>query len=151
MLGNLVLLGTRVVNRRREEEDEYIGRGGNLGMGNPFTHIPLGATKAEFQVATRQDSINEFEFWVMNQPDILAKVDKLRGKRLGCYCHPLPCHGTVYVLLVATYTWMRESFGIEPKPQTAEGRKEIREHYYSLKTMVENSFGLPSCLLDKAA
>lgn len=143
---NLELLGTRVVNRRREEEDEYIGRGGNLGMGNPFTHIPLGATKAKFQASCRQQSIDKFEDWVFDQAEILANIDQLRGKRLGCYCHPLPCHGTVYVLLVGTYVWMRESFGIEPKFQNKNGRDEIRTYYESLKQMIQQGTALPECL-----
>lgn len=143
---NLELLGTRVVNRRREEEDIYIGRGGSLDLGNPFTHIPLGATKAQFQVESRQESIDKFEGWVFDHPEILAKIDQLRGKRLGCYCHPLPCHGSVYVLLVATYVWMRDSFGIEPKFYTEEGRQEIRGYYNSLKNTIKEGRPLPESL-----
>ncbi len=86
-------LGTCVVNRRTELFDVYIGRGGPFG--NPFTHYPLATTKAQFKVSTRRESIERFEEWIFDQPQILALVWSLRVKKLGCYCAPLPCHGTV--------------------------------------------------------
>lgn len=93
---------TRVVNiSRGQRYDIYIGRGSIWG--NPFTHLPLHETKAEVQVGSRMESIQRYEEWVRAQPHLLARISELDGKRLGCYCAPLPCHGEVLVKLVREY------------------------------------------------
>ena len=34
--------------------------------------------------------------YIMNKPELLKLIPKeLKGKRLGCWCKPLPCHGDV--------------------------------------------------------
>lgn len=78
-----------VVNCREEGYDVYIGRGGPWG--NPFrmgTH------------ASRETVIRAFEAWMRESMDerarwIRAHIHELHGKRLGCYCAPLACHGDV--------------------------------------------------------
>lgn len=87
----------RVVNKRKEEFDVYIGRGSQFG--NPFTHIKDKLTKAEFIVETREESIEKYSEWfhskIKSSVIFRRAVENLRGKRLGCYCSPLPCHGDV--------------------------------------------------------
>jgi hypothetical protein len=94
---------TEVVNKRRSAFDVYIGRGSIFG--NPFTHLPLDRTKAEFHVATRAESISAFEAWfrkrIEAEPDLHVATRGLYGKRLGCFCKPLPCHGDVLVKIAA--------------------------------------------------
>jgi hypothetical protein len=51
------------------------------------------------QDGTRAEVIAKFEEWLMEQPELLAKVVELKGKRLGCWCAPLPCHGDVLARL----------------------------------------------------
>jgi hypothetical protein len=81
---------TRVVNRRIEAWDVYIGRPGIFG--NPF-HINKNRTRA--------DAINLYRRYflerVAEDSRFRAEVLALRGKRLGCWCAPLPCHGDVIV------------------------------------------------------
>jgi hypothetical protein len=81
-----------VVHCKKDCYDVYIGR--PSVWGNPFSH-KVG-TKAQFQVATREEAIAKFEEWFKARPDMvrLAK-DVLRGKVLGCWCKPLACHGDV--------------------------------------------------------
>lgn len=86
----------------------YIGRGSIYG--NPFTHLDLATTKATVQVSSREESVQAYEDWLRGtawqdfEQDrrgmILRSLPKLRGKRLGCYCKPLACHGDVLVKLV---------------------------------------------------
>lgn len=73
--------------------DVYIGRGSIWG--NPFTHLPLARTKAEFHVESREESILSYRRWILTQPHLLAQLPKLKGKKLGCYCSPKECHGEV--------------------------------------------------------
>jgi hypothetical protein len=92
---------TTVVNIRDAACDIYIGRGKGgaiprqgYGMfGNP---IPL---KNYRDPAERQRVIDEyrvyFENRLANDAEFAAAVMQLKGKRLGCFCKPLQCHGDV--------------------------------------------------------
>lgn len=89
---------TRVVHVRRAPHfDIYIGRpmGGQPGQGwgNPFK---IGRD------GTREEVIEQYRAWILNQPALLARLPELRGKVLGCWCKPsagfngrLLCHGQV--------------------------------------------------------
>jgi hypothetical protein len=47
----------------------------------------------------RTEVIRKYEQWLMEQPQLLARLGELRGKVLGCWCSPLPCHGDVLARL----------------------------------------------------
>lgn len=85
---------TVVVNLRVESYDVYIGRApGERGIfGNPSE---LGKD------GTREEVIRLYEIYFYQRisfdPAFLDKVLALEGKRLGCFCAPLPCHGDVIV------------------------------------------------------
>ena len=49
---------------------------------------------------TRDDVIEKFRQHVLGQPELLRRLHELRGRRLACWCKPLPCHGDVLVELV---------------------------------------------------
>jgi len=57
--------------------------------GNPF-HIGEG---------TREEVIQQYREWIMEQPQLLKEISTLQGKRLGCWCSPNTCHGDVLVEL----------------------------------------------------
>lgn len=79
---------TIVVNKRVNAYDVYIGRGGKWG--NPFI-IGVDGDRAEV--------IRKHAEWIMKQPTLLADIGELKGKRLGCFCKPLACHGDMLVQL----------------------------------------------------
>ena len=88
---------TRVVNRRRERFDVYIGR--PSPWGNPFSHRE--GTLACFRVATREDAVAKFREWFLAQPELVARARReLKGKVLGCWCKPAACHGDVIAQIV---------------------------------------------------
>ncbi len=72
----------------RSRCDVYIGRPSKWG--NPFV---IGRD------GTREEVIVQYEAWIQTQPLLLAALGELQGKRLGCYCAPLPCHGDVLARL----------------------------------------------------
>lgn len=78
-----------VVNIRRARCDIYVGRGSKWG--NPFSHLTGGMT--------RREAIESYEAWLKDQPELMAALPELRGKVLGCYCKPDPCHGDVLARL----------------------------------------------------
>lgn len=80
---------TRVVNINKETYDILITRG--TLWGNPFV---IGRD------GTRKEVIRKYRMWIIGQPDLMNSLDELKGKRLGCYCAPRPCHGDVLVDLI---------------------------------------------------
>ncbi len=85
---------TSAVHNQHDEYDVYIGRAvPEAGLaaskwGNPF--IMQDDSDAE-----RTRAIDEFRAWIVEQPELMASLDELRGLRLGCWCAPKPCHGDV--------------------------------------------------------
>jgi Domain of unknown function (DUF4326) len=49
---------------------------------------------------TRAEVIARYEQWITDQPQLMAALDELVGKTLGCWCAPQPCHGHVLARLV---------------------------------------------------
>ena len=52
---------------------------------------------------TREHVIEMYEIHLRHSPDLIAALPELAGKRLGCHCKPLPCHGDVLVKLLAEF------------------------------------------------
>lgn len=92
---------TRVVNMRKEAFDVYIGRGRGSPWGNPYSH--RAGTLAKYVVLTPGEAITRYEAYLRNTPELLARLHELKGKRLGCWCKPNPCHGDVLVKLVEEF------------------------------------------------
>ena len=80
---------TRVVNAHRKPYDVLIARPSKRG--NPFR---IGRD------GNRDQVIKMYEVHVRRRPDLIAALPELAGKRLGCYCKPLSCHGDVLVKLL---------------------------------------------------
>jgi hypothetical protein len=89
---------TRVVHCKRALFDIYIGRAvGDLECSK--WHNPYRVAHH----ATREQAITRYEDWISTQPELLAALPELKGKVLGCWCHPLRCHGDVLALLADDY------------------------------------------------
>lgn len=81
-----------VVHCKRDEYDVYIGRPSKWG--NPFSHLENSV--ALFKTGTREEAIQKYKEWLLSNPKLVEEVRReLKGKVLGCWCHPLPCHGDV--------------------------------------------------------
>lgn len=89
---------TTVVNiHKNHHYDTYIGRGRGSIWGNPFSHLP--DTLAQYKVATREEAISKYAEWIQTQPALLSQLPTLKGKVLGCWCLPAPCHGDILAKL----------------------------------------------------
>jgi hypothetical protein len=96
---------TTVVNLKGHRDDPeyadvvYVGRpmhrgGWRLGgspLASPFRPGPDG---------TRDEVVEKYRAYLSTRPDLLALIPGLRGRRLGCWCVPLPCHAEVIAELV---------------------------------------------------
>ena len=80
---------------RGEAFDVYIGRdkewSADTRWGNPFYIGPDG---------TREEVIEKYRNWILQQPELLAALPMLEGKTLGCHCKPEACHGDVLLELL---------------------------------------------------
>lgn len=77
---------TKVVHCKQQFYDVYIGRPSKWG--NPFSIGPDG---------TRQEVIEKYRTWLLNNEELLLQIMELDGKTLGCWCKPKACHGDVLI------------------------------------------------------
>ena len=84
---------TKVVHIYKKPYDVYIGRAGRGKsgyFGNPF---PLK------KGAERGSTLLQYKMWFDNKiktdPLFKEEIIKLKGKTLGCFCKPNPCHGDI--------------------------------------------------------
>jgi hypothetical protein len=94
------MAATTVVNITGHRDDPhltdvvYVGRAMYRGgwrlraspLANPFR---IGCD------GDRGEVIAKYRDYLLGHPDLLALLPDLRGKRLGCWCKPLPCHADV--------------------------------------------------------
>lgn len=100
-------MAIRVLNKHKskpEPIDIYIGRGSPLG--NPFTHVELSETKAQYKCNTREEAISSYEDYI-NQKirdrdvNICKELNRIfsaaiKGDvNLVCFCKPKSCHGDI--------------------------------------------------------
>lgn len=94
-----------------DEKNVYIGRRGIVFIDgerfpkqdslfcNPF-HVGKDGT--------RNDVIQKFRVYIEKrlerEPELKEKLLTLKGKNLGCWCHPEACHGDVLLDLIRKYT-----------------------------------------------
>jgi hypothetical protein len=74
--------------------DQYIGRAGHGHdgyFGNPFA--------VNQAAGDRSECLEKFRIYFAGRlqadPEFRRRVAALKGKRLGCFCKPLSCHGDV--------------------------------------------------------
>ena len=79
----------KVVNIKKERCDVYIGRPSKWG--NPFT---IGRD------GTREDVIEKYKQYILNNEKLFKNLPELKGKILGCFCKPLSCHGDILIELL---------------------------------------------------
>lgn len=90
---------TRVVNVKREDCDVLIDR--QTPLGNPFI-IGIDGTRHSV-IEMHMSHWRRKLAYPRLRDDALAKLRIMKGKRLGCHCAPLPCHGDNYIKLIAEF------------------------------------------------
>lgn len=108
---NAGLRSTTVVNVRTQACDVYIGRAVRGWPASPFGN-PFRVTSE----LPRGQAIAQYRQWIQSQPALLARLEELRGKRLGCWCKPRACHGDVLVELLE---------GAPPAPNKPPRQEEL--------------------------
>jgi len=97
---------TTVVNIMNDPFDVYIGRAqynrADGFFGNPIKFdkpCPVCGKVHSDVGSSRDDLVHCYKIWFwkkVNQDVVFRnRVMELKGKRLGCFCHPRKCHGDV--------------------------------------------------------
>ena len=91
---------TTVVNLKGHRGDPgfadvvYVGRAVYRGG----WHLPASALASPFRPGpgcSREDAVARYREYLLGRADLLALLPALRGRRLGCWCAPGPCHAAV--------------------------------------------------------
>jgi hypothetical protein len=91
---------TTVMNMTGHRDDPevadvvYVGR----AMYRGGWRLPASPFANPFRIGVdgdREQVIAKYRDYLLGRPDLLALLPDLRGKRLGCWCKPLPCHADV--------------------------------------------------------
>jgi Domain of unknown function (DUF4326) len=88
-----------------DENNVYIGRKGIVFVNgvrypkeNSVWHNPFKG----------EGCIDRFRVYILEKlkdKDLLTELIKLKGKNLGCWCHPEPCHGNVVMEIISYFTY----------------------------------------------
>ena len=84
---------TTVVNLRYQPYDQYIGRSGKGEDG--YFGNPIRLQPGESRGSTIQKFKDYFYKRLRTDQEFKDRIHQLKGKRLGCFCKPFPCHGDV--------------------------------------------------------
>jgi hypothetical protein len=71
--------------------------------GNPYCVEGMKSKYPCIYLPTLEEVLIEYEKYIRSRPDLIAALPELRGKRLGCWCAPEPCHGDVLIRLLDEY------------------------------------------------
>ncbi len=83
-------------NPKANPADVYIGRF-NRRRGRPI--YPRSKWANPFKDGTREEVIEKYREHLRTS-GLINQIEELRGKRLGCWCAPAPCHGEVLIELL---------------------------------------------------
>ena len=86
----------------------------NVYIGRDMTHYVPGAVGSKwgnpFKKMERNECCRRYKEYIVNDKTIqsngktlLQSLDELKGKNLGCWCHPEKCHGHMLVELINEY------------------------------------------------
>jgi Domain of unknown function (DUF4326) len=91
----------RVVHCRRAPQGSFVYIGRPSTFGNPFRLLDPHDDQERAAVLDR------YRQWFLTRiatdPEFRAQVETLRGRDLGCWCAPRPCHGEVILDWLATH------------------------------------------------
>lgn len=89
------------------ESNVYIGRKGIVfvdGQRFPPHNSPFANPFKVGKDGTREEVLEKFRAYMkarlQAEPDLKQQLQQLKGKQLGCWCHPERCHGDILLELI---------------------------------------------------
>lgn len=85
-------------------DDVYIGRSHGSQHGiypKSKWYNPYKIGKSLFgTMVTREEALEMYKDYIVHDASLMESIHELKGKRLGCWCKPLACHGDILAELV---------------------------------------------------
>jgi hypothetical protein len=85
-----------------DENNIYIGRGGIVFIDNerfPKESSPFCNPFKVGRDGNREEVISKYKSYILKKlnqnSDLREELKNMRGKNLGCWCHPEKCHGDI--------------------------------------------------------
>lgn len=85
-------------NWKLQPNSLYIGRNMELYVGG--TSASKWANPYPVKIYGRDKCLEMYEKYVRDTPELYNSLSELKGKVLGCWCCPEPCHGNVLIKLL---------------------------------------------------
>jgi hypothetical protein len=89
----------------------YIGRAGIVFINKKRYPTKSSEFHNPFKIGKhgdRNDVLNKYKSYILDKieksPELLYKLKSMKGKNLGCWCHPESCHGDILLELIKKYT-----------------------------------------------
>lgn len=103
-------------NWMNNDNNVYIGRKGVVFINKERFPKEDSIWHNPFKIDTkdsRNDVIRKYEIYIKKkldeEPDLVNKLLKLKGKNLGCWCYPLECHGNVLIKMINYYSMINDA------------------------------------------
>jgi hypothetical protein len=141
-----------------DENNVYIGRrkvvmieGRRFPPENSFWNNPFKVEK-NGKGYTREEALYKYRgymsYMLEQNPDLINELLKLRGKNLGCWCKPEPCHGDILLELIEKYSNQLNDKEEKKDKEEKEDKKEQGEQT-ELMEMTNLTKELMGKLMDK--
>jgi CO dehydrogenase nickel-insertion accessory protein CooC1 len=91
---------TELKKKGYENLSKWLEKPEHLYIGRDMSQFINGAKASKWQNPfkvqnyTRDQVLDKYEEYI-RQSDLMSQLGELEGKVLGCWCHPLGCHGHI--------------------------------------------------------
>ena len=96
----------KIINLRTVDIESWIKNPNHLYIGRKRTLPALTLPASKWQnpykitpIGGRKEAVKKFEKYINKKTDLLQCIGELRGKTLGCWCHPKLCHGNILKII----------------------------------------------------
>jgi hypothetical protein len=70
--------------------DFYVKGAKGSKWANPFSVKKYG----------RNECLKKYKEYILSNTELLNSLNELKGKELGCWCHPEQCHGDILIEII---------------------------------------------------
>lgn len=81
-----------------DKNNIYIGR--NMNFYVPGTNASKWANPFTVKKYGVEQCTEMYKNYILTNKELMDSLDELRGKTLGCWCHPDKCHGDILIQLM---------------------------------------------------
>ena len=80
----------------------YIGR--NMSVYVPGANASKWQNPFSVKKYGRDECLRLYEEYIKSNKELMDQINELKGKTLGCWCHPESCHGDILLNLISSNT-----------------------------------------------